>query len=565
MIDRPQRRLAAIVAADVAGYTRLMAEDEASTLEALRRLRAELFHPVVASNRGAVVKSMGDGWLVEFASAVDAVACALKIQDGLADDPAIRLRMGIHVGDITHENEDIYGDGVNIAARLEGLAEPGAIAISDAVYGSLDGVLRPSFDDAGEQTLKHVDRPVRVWLRSPATQHLPLGASDRVEGDHRGLYALVAIRPIGTSDTRAEVQELAAALTGDLASYLSTGRWLRAMLAERPPADAYVLSGTLRASGTRLRLEITLAAPDGAPLWSHRVDGSLDDVFDWQDTAGATMAQGVFAALDNAEKARIARLDPAQASAETLMLGAMLCVAGHPGEAMQAFDFITRAIAKSPDWRLPYAYGATLVAAVSGVGIADRFAEQVQRLDTWIEQAERLQDGDPLSDLLLANAKYPRDPDIETFAEKVKLLLRRAPYHQVALALGSARLVLAGRPREAMHYCQQALRFMADASQGAVMLSFMAHASIQLEQDEDAIAYARRALALAPQLPAACRALASAQALSGQVEEARKTLQVFLQVAPGATIAQLRQAQNLADTPGTRRYLEGLRLAGLPA
>ena len=123
---------------------------------------------------------------------------------------------------------------------------------------------------------------------------------------------------------------------------------------------------------------------------------------------------------------------------------------------------------------------------------------------------------------------------------------------------------MAGSPREAMDYGRQALRLLADSSHGAAVLSFMAHASIQLEQDEDAIRYARQALALAPQLPAACRALASTQALSGHVETARTTLQAFLQIAPGATISQLRQMQHLADTPGIRRYLEGLRLAGLP-
>jgi adenylate cyclase len=148
-----QRKLAAILAADVVGYSRLIAEDEARTLDALRALRRELFEPLVAEHRGEVVKRMGDGWLVSFGSVVDAAACAIAVQERLAGHDRIKLRIGVHLGDIVHEDEDIYGDGVNIAARLQEVAEPGGVLISGTAYESVIGRLDDKFGDTGEQTL----------------------------------------------------------------------------------------------------------------------------------------------------------------------------------------------------------------------------------------------------------------------------------------------------------------------------------------------------------------------------------------------------------------------------
>jgi len=147
------RRLAAILAADIIGYSKLMGEDEAGTLAALRRLRSEAFSPAVASKRGKIIKSMGDGWLVTFDSAEDAVTCAMHVQDRLTTVPTIKLRIGVHTGDVVHQDEDVFGDGVNIAARLEEISPHGGVAISDAVWGALDGTLKPSFDDQGEKAL----------------------------------------------------------------------------------------------------------------------------------------------------------------------------------------------------------------------------------------------------------------------------------------------------------------------------------------------------------------------------------------------------------------------------
>ena len=163
MEESSVRRLSAILAADVVGYSRMMGEDEARTLDALRRLRDDTLAPAVAAHHGRIVKGLGDGWLVSFDSAAEAVRCAAAVQDGLSADAQMRLRIGIHIGDVTFEGGDVFGDGVNIAARLETLAAPGGVAISDAVWSSLDGTLRSRFTDFGPQQLKNIASPVRVW------------------------------------------------------------------------------------------------------------------------------------------------------------------------------------------------------------------------------------------------------------------------------------------------------------------------------------------------------------------------------------------------------------------
>jgi len=213
-----ERRLAAILAADVVDYSRLMGEDELRTLDALQTLRREIFGPAVAGHRGRVLKSMGDGWLVEFKSVADAVMCAVQIQDRVANHEIIRLRMGLHIGDISEDQEDVYGDGVNVASRLETFAEPGALALSDAVFGTIDGTLRPAFDDVGIHELKNINRPIQIWMRQPQpTRNTAQGPNTSSDGEiTESERPVLALYPIETSDERPDVRELANALTNDV-------------------------------------------------------------------------------------------------------------------------------------------------------------------------------------------------------------------------------------------------------------------------------------------------------------------------------------------------------------
>ena len=301
-----ERRLAAILAADVVGYSRLMGADEAGTLAALRKLRAELFGPVVAGQRGKVIKSMGDGWLVEFVSSVAAVSCALQVQDRLAGHETIKLRIGVHIGDVVHEAEDIFGNAVNVAARLQEVADPGGVAISEAVYSSLDGTLSPSFEDSGLQELKNIERPVQIWMRARQKDRQP-DARGQDPGRGQGIgFPRLAIEPVSTSDDRPEVRELADALTSDLATYLGSSEWLMAATAELTDNQNFALRATLRSRQERLRLEARLIDSSGNEIWAEKYDGELADSFDWQDRVGEAVASTVLGLIRDVERQQLA-------------------------------------------------------------------------------------------------------------------------------------------------------------------------------------------------------------------------------------------------------------------
>ncbi len=297
-----QRKLAAILAADVVGYSRLLGNDEVSKLAALRQLRSELFAPTIAGHHGTIIKSMGDGWLVEFSSAADAVNCAMRVQDKLLDNATIKLRIGIHIGDIVHEDEDIFGDGVNIAARLQEIAQPGSVAISDAVQGALDGTLRPSFDDQGQQYLKNIAQPVRAWSRGGEIAANPSAYA------HQAGFPRLSIAPIETSSDNAEVRDLADALTSDLETFLGASHWMLANISVKPIPNSYVARGILRARGSKIRLDMNLMAPDGERLLSDKYDGDLTDGFDWLDTTSQELATRLYGPILDREISSLRQL-----------------------------------------------------------------------------------------------------------------------------------------------------------------------------------------------------------------------------------------------------------------
>jgi adenylate cyclase len=299
---RVERRLTAIFAGDVAGYSRLMGVDEEDTLARLNAHRREFLDPKISEHRGRIVKRTGDGILIEFASAVDAARCAVEMQRGMTERNAlippekrIELRIGIHVGDIITEEGDIYGDGVNIAARLEGIAQPGGICISDDAYRQVRGKLDASFEDGGEQELKNIARPVRVyWLRSneksaitPATLALPSKPS----------IAVLAFQNLSGDP---EQEYFADGIAEDVITALSRLRWLFVVARNssftykgksvdvrqvgRELGVRYVLEGSVRKAGNRVRINAQLVdASDGHHVWADRYDRALEDIFAVQD------------------------------------------------------------------------------------------------------------------------------------------------------------------------------------------------------------------------------------------------------------------------------------------
>ncbi|MFC6584807.1 adenylate/guanylate cyclase domain-containing protein [Sulfitobacter aestuariivivens] len=379
------RKLAAILAADVVGYSRMIAANETATLDALDTLRAEVFGPVFTDHHGTIVKSMGDGWLVAFESAVAAVNAAMQVQDRLTDHPTITLRIGIHIGDVVHNEHDLYGDGINIAARLESIAPKGGITISDAVYSSLDGTLSPSFEAAGAQKLKNIDRPIITWVRTPSggaiQQRTP--AQDVVSALPR-----LRIEPTANSDPRAELRDTADALSADFDTYFSSINWLQANIKSTPIPDAYALRPVLRARGERIRLETRLYSPAGDTLWTHKSDTTLDEAFDWQDSVIAEIADHCIGLILEAETTRIMALPDEDLTAEQCLLMGIITWRDFGRDSyIRSVQFHERAMIAKPDMADAYAEALIVLQAGRTVTSSDILQEYFDKIPAWIEAA----------------------------------------------------------------------------------------------------------------------------------------------------------------------------------
>jgi len=324
---RVERRLAAVLAADVAGYSRLMGCDEEGTLGQLKMFRKILVDPKIATHRGRIVKTTGDGMLVEFASAVDAARCAVDVQKSMAEqnievpkDKRIEFRIGIHVGDIIIDDNDIFGDGVNIAARLEGIAEPGGICISDDAHRQIRSKLNVSYDDLGPRALKNIAEPMRTWrlrLGGEAALIIPPGPTSQP------LLALpnkpsIAVLPFQNMSGDPEQEYFADGIVEDIITALSQfkslfviarnssftykGRAVDIKQVGRELGVRYVLEGSVRKSGRRLRITAQLIdAATGAHLWADRFEGALDDVFDLQDQLTSSVVSAIGPRVERAE------------------------------------------------------------------------------------------------------------------------------------------------------------------------------------------------------------------------------------------------------------------------
>src|SRR5215469_5026556 len=306
---QPRRRLAAILAADVVGYSRMMQADEAGTLGALKARRNEILQPLVSKHHGRIIKIMGDGVLVEFGSAVEAVGCAVGLQEAMAvankaveESRRVVLRIGINLGDVMVEGGDLYGDGVNIAARLEALGEPGAVTISQAVFDQVRAKLPLSFAELGEQSLKNIAEPVRLYRLSPSSG----GSMSSSPARNRSTKASIGVLPFTNMSADPEQQYLSDGITEDIITELSRCRELLVIARNssfqyrdrsvdmkrigRELGAEYLVEGSLRKAGNRLRITAQLIeAATGSHVWAERYDGDIEDIFSVQDEVGRTI------------------------------------------------------------------------------------------------------------------------------------------------------------------------------------------------------------------------------------------------------------------------------------
>ena len=368
---RPDRRLAAILAADVAGYSRLMGADEEGTLERLKAIRAEVIDPKIAAHRGRMVKTTGDGVLVEFASVVDALRCASEIQQEMAGrngriavEQRIEFRVGIHQGDVVVEDGDIFGDGVNIAARLEALADPGGICVSARVQEDAAGRLDLTFTDLGEQDLKNIARPIRVYrvgshkASAPPTQ-APLPLPDKPS---------IAVLPFQNISGDPEQEVFADGMVEDITTALSKIRWFfviarnssfaykgRAIDVKQVGRELgvrYMLEGSVRKGGNRLRITAQLVeAETGNHVWAERYDRDIGDIFVVQDEITEHVVAAIEPELYAAESIRSRRKPPESLDAWECVIRALSLISQGTREAnAQAEQLCQRAIAVAPGY-----------------------------------------------------------------------------------------------------------------------------------------------------------------------------------------------------------------------
>jgi adenylate cyclase len=366
------RRLVAILAADVAGYSRLIGANEGGTLRWLASVRAELTDPKIAEHHGRIVKTMGDGLLVEFASVIDALRCAVEVQTAMAErntavaaDDRIEFRIGINVGDVVVEDGDIFGDGVNVAARLEGLAEPGGICVSARVQEDAAGRLDLTFEDLGEQQLKNIARPVRVYHvlaagNSSAVTRPALALPDKPS---------IAVLPFANMSGDPEQEYFADGMVEEIITALGRIRWLFVIARNSTftykgqPVDVkevgrelgvrYVLEGSVRKAGERVRITAQLIdALNGTHLWADRFDGSLEDVFELQDKVAIGVAAVIEPTLEASEIDRSGRRPTNDLTAYDLYLRALPILLSFPSRerVLEAFGLLDHAIARDPGY-----------------------------------------------------------------------------------------------------------------------------------------------------------------------------------------------------------------------
>ena len=378
--ERVQRRLAAIVVADVVGYSRLMGEDEVGTLDRLKKLRAEFLHPKAEEYGGRIVKTTGDGTIIEFGSAVDAVSHAVDVQRGMStrnaslpDNHQIHLRLGINVGDIIIDDDDIFGDGVNVAARLEALAETGGICISDRVHDYVRGRLEIGFDDLGEQTVKNIAEPVRIF-RVRLDDGEPDSSGDRPGAQADADKPSIAVLPFDNLSADPEQEYFSDGMAEDLITDLSKISNLSvaarnssfSFKGQMPDVKevagklgvAVVLEGSVRKMGDRLRINAQLIdAADGKHVWAERYDGEMDEIFDFQDRILSEIVSALELTLTPADVARAERKRTDSVEAYDLFLkGRTRYFRYAPDDNLEAGRLLEQAIEADPNFAEVYTY-----------------------------------------------------------------------------------------------------------------------------------------------------------------------------------------------------------------
>ena len=581
-----ERRLAAVLVADVVGYSRLMEEDESGTLASLRARLATIFEPVARAHGGRIVKEMGDGVLVEFSSAVNAVAGALELQKRTEEAneplPAARrivLRIGINLGDVIGEGGDIFGEGVNIAARLEALAEPGGTCISAKVHEEVNGKLACAFEDMGEQAVKNISRPVRAYRLRPAG----------VKGGVSGRPALslpdkpsIAVLPFQNMSGDPEQEYFADGMVEDITTALARARWLfviarnssftykgRAVSVKqigRELGVRYVLEGSVRKAGNRVRITGQLIdASTGAHLWADRFDGELADIFELQDQVTACVVGAIAPKLEQAEIERAKRKPTESLDAYDNFLRGMAAFHQFSKTANEeALTFFFRAIELDSDFASAYGMAARCYLQRKGFGwVGDREREiaETRRL------AERAADLGRDDAVALCNAGFALvivAGELDDGTALIDRSLELNPNLAWTWLFSALTKALDGKPETAIEHAARAMRLSPQDPQKFGMRIAMAEGHFVAGRYEEALSWAEAAVREQPNFFVGTCVAAAGAALAGRQAEAEKAMTRLRQLNPALRMSNLRDLLPFRRPEDFDRWAEGLRKAGLP-
>ena len=582
--ERIKRRLAAILVADVVGYSRMMEADEAGTLAALKEQRKTILEPVVDEHGGRIVKLMGDGVLIEFASAVNAVTAALELQkkttdahDGVLETRQIVLRIGINLGDVIGEGSDIYGEGVNVAARLEKLAEAGTICVSGKVHDEVRGKVDGHFADLGERKFHNIAAPVRAYSLGPASGEGP--PRPALELPNKPSIAVLAFENL-SGDPEQEyfadgiVEEIITALSrirwllviARNSSFVYKGRAVDVKQIGRELGVRYVLEGSVRKAGSRLRITGQLIdASTGAHLWADRFDGALEDIFDLQDRVTSSVVGAISPQLEQAEIERAARKPTESLDAYDCYLRGVaalrLMTLDANNEALRMFG---RAIEIDPGFASAYGMAARCYGQRKVAGWMSDRARETAEAARLARRATELGRNDAVA---LCTAGFAlayvvgRVEDGDALIDQALALngnLAWAWYFSgwVKVYLGDAEMAL----ERTMH----ALRLSPQDPHIYHMLAAVAYAHFISGRDQDALSWATKALRVQPDYQSAMRIFAASSALTGLQQQAESEMARMRKLHPALRISNLHDLIPLCRQEDLSRLAEGLRRAGLP-
>jgi TolB-like protein/class 3 adenylate cyclase len=586
---RIERRLSAILAADVAGYSRLMHDDEEATHARLTVLLADAVDPAITKHGGRVVKNTGDGFLAEFPSAVEAVRAALQFQnriheltDSDAEDRRIIFRVGINIGDVIVEPHDIFGDDVNVAARLEGIADPGGICISSSAYDQVSGKLSIEFADLGEQSLKNIARPVRAYAvvrqgSGAGTHNTALRTP--ITAPHLSMVVLPFANFGDDSEQDYFVDGVTESLTTDLSrisgsfviarntAFTYKDRAVNVKQVGRELNVRYVLEGSVQRSGKRLRVNVQLIdAESGKHLWAERFEKPIADLFDMQDEIVSRLAQALDAQLVLAEARRAERLR--NPDVLDLVFQGLACVykGPTPEHLTQARGFFERVLAIDPRNVGALVGIANVDATLGAYALTD---DRSARLSTAEANAIRALSLDPdraLAHRVLGTIYNMTNRSARGIAECEQALALDRNLADAHAVIGMAKYYL-GRAAETEGHILEAFRHSPRDIFAHRWMQFAGVAKLQLGADAEAAVWLQRSVEANRNSPLTHFVLAAALGLQGFLDEARTAATAGQTLNPGFTIRRFRASQP-SDNPtflaGRERLYSGMRLAGVP-